>query len=114
MAARTDGETASGAKIAATSELLVLVLTQNGAKRPVSGDETAVQAQPVAARADDRDRPADFHAVRLLEPVAQQQQLDQRHEQAGDVEALTLDLSNGALHFLDRHAARLHKFVPST
>ena len=112
-AARTDGQATSRAKVAAAGQLLVLVLTQDGAERPVGGDEAAVQPQPVAARADDRDRPAYFHAVGLLESVAQQQQLDQRHEQAGDVEALSLDFADRALHFLDGHAARLHKLVPT-
>ena len=109
--ALTDGERAAKRKVAAAGELPVLVLSQDRAQRPVARDDADVQPRVVAARADDCDHPAQSRAVGRRPADSQQQQLDERHEKAGDVEALALDLLDRARDLAERDAARLHELV---
>jgi hypothetical protein len=105
-AARTDCQCASEREVAAASELLVLLLSQDGAKGPVPRDEADVQSRKVHAGADNRDRPAEAAAFLPRESMPQKEKVGQGHEHPCDMEALASDLFYRACHLAQRYAAR--------
>ena len=104
--ALTYRERAAEGEVAAAGELLVLVLAEDGAQRPIARDDADMQARIVHARPDDGYGPAYPRAVGGGEAVFQEDELHERHEQAGDVESLALDLADGFGHLLCSDAQR--------
>ena len=103
---RTYGECASQGEVGAAGQLLVLVIPENGTKRPVGRDSLGMHPQPVHGCPHDGNRPADAHAVVVRVAIEQQQALNEWHEQAGKMETLALDFAYGTRYLIQRDSAR--------